>query len=163
MKKVINYVKGDVTEPHIDHSIPGVHYIAHVCTNFGGYGKGCAQAIAKRFPNVRDHYKQVYRSNQNTLNLGDIQIVQAIPYNNLFVVNMIAQNGYKTYDNPMPLSYEYLRLCLSNLRMNAYKRTIAVHMPKIGTGLAGGNWGVISTIISTTLVDHGIPVNVYTL
>jgi O-acetyl-ADP-ribose deacetylase (regulator of RNase III) len=41
-------------------------------------------------------------------------------------------------------------------RLNA-----SVHMPRIGTGLAGGAWTVVEEIINETLTRMGISVFVY--
>jgi hypothetical protein len=36
-------------------------------------------------------------------------------------------------------------------------------MPRIGVGMAGGNWGVVRELIDNGLVSRGIDVTVYSL
>jgi O-acetyl-ADP-ribose deacetylase (regulator of RNase III) len=37
----------------------------------------------------------------------------------------------------------------------------SVHLPRIGAGLAGGDWEIFSALIQKCLVDKGISVTVY--
>jgi hypothetical protein len=45
----------------------------------------------------------------------------------------------------------------------AKQQGATVHMPRIGAGLAGGDWGKISRIIEDELAGKGVEVTVYTL
>jgi hypothetical protein len=45
----------------------------------------------------------------------------------------------------------------------ARQQGASVHMPRIGAGLAGGKWDVISQIVEDELTAKGIPVTVYDL
>jgi O-acetyl-ADP-ribose deacetylase (regulator of RNase III) len=66
----------------------------------------------------------------------------------LFFINMIAQAGtFHDPSNLIPLRYEYLRQCFKSTREFAERRN-CVLMPKIGTGLARGDWNVIYQIIN---------------
>jgi O-acetyl-ADP-ribose deacetylase (regulator of RNase III) len=79
------------------------------------------------------------------------------------VVNMIAQNGIKKFHHPKGLryvDYDAVAKCLS--KVAAYiGGGKSVHMPRIGAGLGGGSWEVISGIIKETLCNKGINVFVY--
>jgi len=90
--------------------------------------------------------------------LGWIQPVMVEP--DLWVVNMIAQAGIGRQGGP-PIRYESLRTCLGKTARIALTRGASVHMPRIGSGLAGGNWDVIEEIIQEELVDKGLDVTVY--
>lgn len=39
--------------------------------------------------------------------------------------------------------------------------TAGIHMPCIGTGLAGGRWDLIEPLIIDELIGHNIPVAIY--
>ena len=39
----------------------------------------------------------------------------------------------------------------------------SVHMPRIGTGQAGGSWSIIEDLVDNELCAHGVPVTVYDL
>lgn len=144
----ITYITGDVTEP----LLCGNDCIVQVVNNVGAYGAGVSGAIAKKWPRVKESFDHQLRA------LGIVDIIQVEP--GLFVGNMYAQNGLKGKTNPKPLRYGYLSECLSNTRECKFQH---IHMPKIGCGLAGGDWNIVSEIIQDTLVDYGIEVYVYEL
>ncbi len=83
---------------------------------------------------------------------------------------MIAQRGYGPRGNAPhrtdnedesqpPIRYEALALCLTAVRHAAEKLGSSVHMPRIGTGLAGGKWERIEPLILKML--EGREVYVY--
>ena len=44
-----------------------------------------------------------------------------------------------------------------------HKMPLTVHMPKIGCGLAGGDWNRVENIIKNTFINSNIEVYVYLL
>lgn len=158
---MITYTIGDAAYPWSDGR--GDILIAHVCNNRGGWGKGFVKALSARWPHVEQQYRD--RHSRWGLRLGSNQIVQAAP--GVYVANMIAQDGYASRDNPRPLDYGALYTCLFGLVPAARNRRASIHMPRIGCGLAGGNWSTIEPMIARALGhdEHGggIPVTVYDL
>lgn len=77
--------------------------------------------------------------------LGNVQYVPV--ENNIIVANMIAQHGVKTMSNEPPIRYNELRVALQKVFKEAKRQKATVHMPRIGAGLAGGDWSVIENII----------------
>jgi len=83
------------------------------------------------------------------------------------VANMIAQHGIKssrrrgeTWDK---VDYAALEEALDKVGRFAAMRGASVHMPRIGSGLAGGDWERIEQTIQATLLEkHGVSVWVYT-
>jgi hypothetical protein len=45
----------------------------------------------------------------------------------------------------------------------AQKRNATVHMPRIGSGEAGGSWDIVSELVEDALCNRGIQVTVYDL
>lgn len=82
---------------------------------------------------------------------------------NDIVANMVAQFGFDFVNGQPPIRYKALQQCLNNVAVAATLLDASVHMPKIGCGIAGGDWSVIEPIITYTLESKGIPVFVYTL
>ena len=157
---MINYVKGSALNP-IGNS-KSFKYIVHICNNKGGWGKGFVNAISKEWKCPEYAYRELAKNNNNDIPLGKIQIVRVEP--NVFIVNMIAQNGYKSILNPVPVDYNALEKCLSVLSKHftthKSKDIInTVHMPRIGCGLGGGDWNVIEKIIEQAF--NGTEVYVY--
>ena len=69
---------------------------------------------------------------------------------------MIAQRGIMANGNVQPIRYDALEQCLTTVSM---LRPHSVHMPRIGCGLAGGEWSMIEPIILRTF--SGLDVYVY--
>lgn len=155
---MIQYVHGDATNPPGN----GARYIVHVCNDAGGWGAGFVLAISKRWKAPEEQYREWARKKTHTragyFELGNIQIVAV--EEKLWVCNMIAQDGYGPKEGPdIRLKYDALETCLSKVASDARIRKGAIHMPRIGCGLAGGKWEKVEPVIKKTL--EGIPVTVY--
>jgi O-acetyl-ADP-ribose deacetylase (regulator of RNase III) len=151
----ISYIIGDATAP--EGQGPGV--IAHVCNDAGGWGKGFVMAISRRWPEPESAYRRWARSGQQ-FGLGNVQLVRV--EDQLSVANMVAQHGYVSRSNPVPIRYDALAECLSKLAARMEKETL-IHMPRIGCGLAGGSWDQIEPLLETHLAMAGFEVRVYDL
>lgn len=178
---MINYVQGDATEPIGS----GNRVIIHICNDKGGWGKGFVLALSAKWSRPESAYRNWYRIGETSFSilegnsyapfeLGQTQFVwvdgklpPAGEYgsttDNLWVGNMIAQEGYRTRGSDIPLRYEALEQCLTTVARFAKQSNASVHMPRIGTGLAGGDWSLIEPIINRTLLSIGIDVTVYDL
>lgn len=75
----------------------------------------------------------------------------------LIVVNSYTQNFPNA--NLKPIDYEALTLCLRKINIEFAGKHIG--LPKIGAGLAGGNWSRIKKIIQRELVDCKTTVVIY--
>ena len=147
----IIYYDGDATEPVGE----GAKIIAHVCNDIGGWGRGFVLAVSKKWPEPEAEYRKwAARAKQC---LGEVQFVGVAP--GLCVANMIGQTGIHPKDGIPPIRYIALRQCLKIVRLHAVEHRESVHMPRIGSRLAGGNWEMIEKIITQELRD--IPVYVY--
>jgi hypothetical protein len=62
----------------------------------------------------------------------------------------------------MAIRYDALAQCLSKLAGQIDEGTI-IHMPRIGCGLAGGNWDQIEPLLEEHLVMAGFDVRVHDL
>lgn len=56
-----------------------------------------------------------------------------------------------------------MREGLARVARFAGQHAATIHMPRIGTGLAGGDWEEVSQVIREELIAKGIPVTVYDL
>jgi O-acetyl-ADP-ribose deacetylase (regulator of RNase III) len=157
---VVTYVKGDATKPVGD----GPKIIAHICNDSGGWGAGFVKAVSRRWPEPEYSYRRWHRGVMNDggyfLPLGHVQMVRVS--DELEVANMVAQHGMVSPINPHPISYAALGHCLTKVASIAAYGS-SVHMPRIGTGLAQGDWEVIESIINRTLTLRDVDVTVYDL
>ncbi|PPS81091.1 hypothetical protein BZZ08_05693 [Streptomyces sp. MH60] len=74
---------------------------------------------------------------------------------------MIGQRGTRTGSKGVPVRYEAIGSALGRLAGKAAELDASVHLPRIGCGLAGGEWSRVEPLISDRLVRRGIPVTVY--
>jgi len=151
----VQYVIGDATAP----AGTGRRIVAHVCNDRGGWGKGFVLAVSRRWPQAERGYR--IWSHTSTFRLGAVQWVRAEP--DVWVANMVAQSGYRTASNPIPLRYEALEQCLTTVADHAVHLAAGVHMPRIGCGLAGGTWDAIVPILDGQLTARGVTTTVYDL
>ncbi len=154
--KTITYLKGDATAPQVE----GNKIIVHICNDIGGWGKGFVLAISKQWPEPEKAYREWYKNkDNNNFALGATQVIQVSE--DLFIGNMIAQQGLKRVNNIAPIRYEAVKSCLSIIATEAKKLNASIHMPRIGCGLAGGKWEEIEPIIHETLSNNNLEVFVY--
>lgn len=76
---------------------------------------------------------------------------------------MIGQHRLRRRSGRPPIRYEAVRKGLENVAEFAIDHDASIHMPRIGAGLAGGDWHTIEGIIKETLAARGIEVTVYDL
>jgi O-acetyl-ADP-ribose deacetylase (regulator of RNase III) len=152
----IHYLQGDATSPQAK----GNKFIAHICNDLGGWGKGFVLAVSRRWQEPERDYRKWHRERaQNDFGLGAVQFVQVEPL--IWVANMIGQRGMKTGSKGPPIRYEAVEACLENVAGFACEKSVSVHMPRIGCGLAGGRWELIQPIIESALSSRDVPVYVY--
>src|SRR5688572_21938843 len=152
----ITYLKGDATCPQAK----GVKVICHVCNDIGGWGKGFVLAISRRWPEPEAEYRSWYAAGKDGgFGLGEVRFVQVEPY--VWVANMVAQRGIKTGSSGPPIRYEAVAACLAKVADKAVELAASVHMPRIGCGLAGGEWSRIEPLIEEHLCARGVSVTVY--
>lgn len=142
-------------------------FVPHVCNNVDLFGAGFARDVAHSFPDIKANYHMLGK-NFLSKNMGYSQIVKAYEdqafKNKLFFVNMIAQNGIKNSNNTRPLNYLGLVKAMNSLSSHIVNNTgflnkserIEIHCPKFGSGLAGGNWEFISSLIDDIWGNYSV-------
>jgi len=90
---------------------------------------------------------------------------------NIVVYNMIAQDGIVTKIDLItgakvpPIRYASLEECLYNLanllKVQIVHHSVSIHGPRLGCGLAGGEWEKVEDILKRTLVERGLSVFIY--
>jgi O-acetyl-ADP-ribose deacetylase (regulator of RNase III) len=152
----IKYIKGDATCPQAK----GVKIICHVCNDIGGWGKGFVLAISKRWKEPEAAYRSwCAAGKEGGFALGNVQFVHVEP--SIWIANMVAQRGIKRGSSGAPIRYESVAQCLKQVAAKAIELDASLHMPRIGCGLAGGDWSMIEPLIQENLGARGIAVTVY--
>ncbi|WP_280424496.1 hypothetical protein [Nocardia carnea] len=157
MDPAITYLVGDATAP----AGTGPKILAHIVNDAGAWGRGFVLAISRRWPNPEHSYRQWHAHRAtNDFALGAVQLVAVT--DEIHVANMVGQHGIRRRGSSnVPIRYDALAQCLSRLASHAAALNASVHMPRIGTGLAGGTWSAIEPLITEHLCSNSIPVTVY--
>lgn len=128
-----------------------LNIIIHGCNAQGKMNSGFAKELRERHPEAYNAYYNQYAT--NGLQLGTN--VYYYTNDNVIVANAITQEFYGT-DGKKYVDYDAVKSCFADL--NTFEeltstQTVNVCFPKIGAGLAGGDWDTISAIIDSTLSD----------
>lgn len=160
MAAALRYVTGDATDPQGE----GPQVIVHVCNDVGGWGRGFVMALSRRWPEPEARYRRWHEQGRDgdvTFGLGQVQFVEVGP--ELWVANLIGQHGLSAVKGVPPVRYDAVRDGLADVAKFAKRHNASVHMPRIGAGLAGGDWNRIAKIVDEELCRAGVDVTVYDL
>lgn len=160
----LHHVEGDATQPL--GTRPAV--VAHIVNRGGIWGKdpraGFVYAVGRRWPEAERVCREMdaaYRDRGEYIPLGQTQLIAVEEGDRpVWVANMVAQLA--PGEAWPPIRYDALTRCLRELAGIALRLGADVHMPRIGTGLAGGDWAEIEGIIQRNLASLAT-VFVYTL
>ena len=149
-KTVLRYLKGDAATPLEQNTL-----IIHIVNLQGVWGKGFVLSLSKNHPDLKKEYLK-WSDDKDTFKPGEVQFIQIDEQANIFVANMLAQEGIKrnSCDKNTYVNYKSLRTCLTKVARFALVNRLSIQMPKIGAGLAGGDWEKIENIINEELVYY---------
>ena len=157
MMSTINYFVGDATAP----VGAGKKIIAHCCNNVGAWGAGFVLALSRRWIQPEACYLEwANQCGRNPLPLGDVQFVDVA--DDLVVANIIGQVMGWQHGQP-PVRYDALARGFERVAQIALARDASMHAPRLGCGLAGGDWQRVSALIETQLCARGVAVTIYDL
>jgi O-acetyl-ADP-ribose deacetylase (regulator of RNase III) len=134
--------------------------LAHVCNDKGYFGAGFSGSVGRAFPVVEAEYRRWARDEGGQLPLGSTQFVKVGA--DQWVANMIGQHGVRSRSNPTPIDYQALERCLHTIMAFAGEHQARVQMPRIGAGLAGGDWAKIAAMIDRIAESRQVAVAVIT-
>jgi O-acetyl-ADP-ribose deacetylase (regulator of RNase III) len=144
----ISYIKGNIVD------VGGPAIIVHGVNCQGAMNSGVARAIREKWPEVYQSYENYFITTPRQTLLGSVNVVQIEP--TLIVINGFTQEFYGK-DEKQYVSYEALRLVFEKAaRLQGWKKLYhQIYFPKIGAGLGGGDWNIISKIIEESLSNCG--------
>ncbi|MDB4285877.1 phosphatase [bacterium] len=125
--------------------------ISHGCNCFSTMGAGIALQMAKEF----EADKMAVESNKLTapiLKLGNIDAKQV----GIMGVKFLLINSYTQYELGPNLDYSALTLCM--MKINKLMGGKHIGLPRIGCGIGGGDWVLVSTILKRELKDMKVTI-----
>ena len=139
---ITRYIVGDITETELK-------YIAHGVNCQNVMGSGVAKALFTKWLDVKTEYHKFCALVAQTPEerLGSAEPVHV--EDGKVIYNMFTQLNYG-YDNKKYVNYAATSNCFRLLITDGVKQ---IAIPKIGCGLAGGNWAFMEQLINDTVGD----------
>lgn len=132
--------------------------IIHGCNCFHTMGAGIARVIKSAFPEAFEADKEtVYGSRHKlgTISTATFQVNDEA--DSLTVVNAYTQFDFGTNSEyTSPLDYVAVNTCFRNIKDQYGGQHLKFGIPRIGAGLAGGDWDLISRIIESHMKDEDV-------
>ncbi len=126
--------------------------IAHGCNCFCTMGAGIALQIKNNFPEAHQEDLDTPYGDMGKLGKFSMALTNYMGISgNLAVLNLYTQYGYHGKDLA---DLQAIRKVFTDLNIRFKGDTLGI--PKIGAGLAGGNWEEISAIINEVTPDLNI-------
>jgi O-acetyl-ADP-ribose deacetylase (regulator of RNase III) len=143
---MINYIKGDLFDTNAD-------IIAHGCNCSNGFGSGVAKIVATKYPKAKYYFHEKY--DEDGWKLGDVQFVQVV--GGRYIANCATQYAYLPR-GVCHADYGAIKTCMEKVKDFAKDKNLSVAIPKIGAGLAGGDWNTIESILKEVFSDYDVTV-----
>ena len=143
---IIDYIKGDIVALFLQGN-----NVAHGCNCFHTMGSGVAGQLAKAYPPILAIDRTTY--------LGDAEklgtFTQATGNN-----DQICYNLYTQYEPGPNLDYGALVNCMIELNRTAKGLLFKprIYVPRIGCGIAGGDWDKVYQLINLFTPDINLVV-----
>ena len=118
--------------------------IIHGCNCFNNMEKGIAKQIKDEFPEAYEADNKTKKGDKNKL--GNYTFAKIPRYNNLIIINAYTQYYYGGPNDQIQVDYSAVRHIFELLNFDCGGLKFAY--PRIGAGLAKGDWHVISNIIN---------------
>jgi Zn-dependent peptidase ImmA (M78 family)/O-acetyl-ADP-ribose deacetylase (regulator of RNase III) len=153
----MTFVRGDASEPVGADMKLLLQVVNDQAMIWGG---GFAKQARKKWPRAQTQYRE-WAFGRGNLKLGNIHVARV--REDLTLVSLICQHGFGQSAKGPRLRYASLATALSKVAEIAMDTKASVHMPRIGTGDAGGSWKLIEGMIREILGSEGVAVTVYDL
>lgn len=151
---IVKYEVGDL----IKYAKSGYCNIAHGCNCFNTMGAGIAKQIKKEFPSAYTEDCKTERGDETKLGIFSHSFNRDYE---IYIFNLYTQYHFKGYNNINYQALENAFNCLNKFCIEQQITDEILGIPKIGAGLAGGNWNEIEPIINETTPNLNIIVFLY--
>lgn len=144
---MLRIIAGDI----IDLAKSGEYdYIAHGCNCQCRMRSGLAKQIVEHFPKAEIADSKTKKGDR--AKLGKISLIR---YPEVTIINAYTQFYYG--NDSRKLDYEALYSCLEKIN-KLMKNGDKILFPKIGCGLAGGNWKIVKMMLEEVLKEKDVTI-----
>jgi O-acetyl-ADP-ribose deacetylase (regulator of RNase III) len=136
-------IKGDLIKLALNGKF---NVIVHGCNCYCTMGAGIAKTLKNIFPEAYDADCKTAKGDKSKLGTYSYATLTKNAHE-ITIINAYTQYHFK--GKGIKADYNAIRSVFKSVKQNFSKKRIGY--PKIGAGLAGGNWDIISKIISEEL------------
>lgn len=154
-RRVIQFVHGNILEPRAGGRRMICQLVNDKALKWGG---GVARQVSTKFPLAEAQFSESIQKVRQSERLGSVVFSSA--EDGLVVASIVAQEGFGPSLLPR-IRYEALEKGIKCVADRALELQASVHMPRIGTGAAGGDWETVQEMIEEHMVRAGLKVIVY--
>lgn len=131
--------------------------IVHGCNCFNTMGAGVALQIAKRFPEAARVDSFTNYGDKRKLGNTSIATTRGDAGDALIIVNAYTQYGTATSPGDCVVDYNavYAAFAYTVYNLACIAPNMRIGIPMIGSGLAGGEWDIISQLIEDAMDYDG--------
>jgi O-acetyl-ADP-ribose deacetylase (regulator of RNase III) len=104
--------------------------------------------MAELYPIVRTSY--LNKRQASGWKLGEVQFVST---NERIVANCATQYNFLPR-GVCHADYNAIKVCMTKVKDYARLRNLSIALPKVGAGLAGGDWSLIEQILNDVFSDY---------
>ena len=145
----MNVITGDLLRFALDGRFD---VIVHGCNCQCAMGKGIALSIKEHFPEAYAADLARVKGDRGKLGTFSASVVERPPARRFTVVNAYTQFHWRGKPGEVLADYEAIRAAFAGIKREFAGRRIGY--PKIGAGLARGDWGVIARIVEEELAGE---------
>lgn len=151
---IVKEIKGNLLDTEIQHIAHGVN-----CQNV--MGSGVARALYEKWSEVKSEYHKLFNQMEMPMGLDTkyyLGIVHKVTSSDKIIYNLFTQNFYSNR-KIRNANYAAIAKCFRRLAEEGIQE---IAIPRIGCGLAGGDWNIVKQIINDATLDE-LDVYVYYL
>jgi O-acetyl-ADP-ribose deacetylase (regulator of RNase III) len=128
--------------------------LIHGCNCFNTFGSGVAKKVKELYPGAWEADKNTTKGDEEKLGSFTVWNGKHYYYNqNITIINSYSQYGYGSmFNRQVQLQYDKLHDSLKAIEF--VYRGASFAMPKIGAGLARGDWAKIKDIIKVVFTGY---------
>jgi len=127
--------------------------IAHGCNCFNGMGNGIAGQIKAQFPAAHAADMATKKGDKAKLGTCTTATIMVDDDRSFTIVNAYTQYTWSKKGQRVA-DYDAIRACMRWMKTNYAGKRIGI--PKIGAGLAGGEWSTIKAIVEEELAGEDV-------
>lgn len=148
---MITYVKGDLLDPKWQFSV-----IIHGANCFHTMKSGVAKAIVAKYPEALEADKLTKKGDRSKMGSITVAGTGAHSGESPLIVNAYTQYSYGTEEGMIYVSYEAFKAAMLQIKELFSDSSYKIGMPKIGSGLGGGDWAKLESIINEVFPNKEI-------